>query len=69
MLTLALLLFVGDSEYEIAQLVCSVPEAPEIGVWVRNLLTGRRGVGKLGDEQRAAVAAADGCAESLAGAD
>ena len=25
--------------------------------------------GKLGDEQRAAVAAADGCAESLAGAD
>ena len=73
MLTVALFLPVGNSEYEIAQLVCSVLGRGCLEGAGRRLasilLTVRRGAGKLGDEQRAAVAAADGCAESLAGAD
>jgi hypothetical protein len=63
------MLTVVSREYEIAQLVCcSPPSVWEGSFWREDGANGER-VGKLGDEQRAAVAAADGCAESLAGAD
>ena len=60
-----------DREYEIAQLVCcgelaSRKEAQRL--WKAGVADGVC-AGKLGDEQRTSLAAADGCAESLAGAD